>query len=76
MAVNKLSMTDISDKFNINLNQNLWALIVSFLALAISEYYCLKTLFILSTVMAGFATGSMIFCLVAYTKHYWNKKLN
>jgi len=66
-------MTQIPE---INLNQNLWALLISLTALGTGEFYCLYNLkhfgFILSTL-----TGiSYVFTLIAYTINYWNQKVN
>ena len=69
------NMVDISDKFNINLNQNLWVLIIGYLGIGVSEFYCLRMLFLFSTILSVATTISMICCLDAYTKEYRNKKL-
>ena len=42
----------IEDKFNVNLNQNLWALVVAYVALGAAEYWDLKWLFRLSLVVS------------------------
>jgi len=42
----------VEDKFNINLNQNLWGLVVAFAALGVAEHWCLKWLFRLSLTVA------------------------
>ena len=38
----------VEDKFNINLNQNLWGLVVAYAALGVAEHWCLRWLFRLS----------------------------
>jgi len=41
---------DPTEKFNINLNQNLWLLLIAFVSIGLSEYYCLKSLYIFSLI--------------------------
>ena len=61
-------------KVDIKLNQNLWVLIVGYLGIGISEFYCLKILLLFSVVLSIATTVSMICCLDAYTKEYRNRK--
>jgi len=42
-----------ADNFKINLNQNLWVLVVAFIALGASEYYRLCTLFWFGVVLSS-----------------------
>lgn len=64
----------IEDKFNINLNQNLWALVVAYAALGIAERWCLKWLLILSRVAAIGMTISVLLTFSFYTWNYCRAK--
>ena len=63
-----------ADNFKINLNQNLWGLVVSFGFLGIAEYYELCVLFWFSVLPALAMAISIIFTTWAYTKNYLTKK--
>lgn len=63
-----------TEQFKINLNQNLWALVVSLLTLGAAEYYCLKTLFWFGVILSGLSTLSLVFTLFAYTINYVKNK--
>lgn len=63
-----------TDQFKINLNQNLWALVVSLLALGSAEYYCLKTLFWFGAILSGICSISLLLTLGAYTVNYVKNK--
>ena len=63
------------DKFKINLNQNLWVLVVGFLSLGLSEYYDLEKLRILSLVLSIFTLVSIVVTLFFYTIRYCKNKL-
>lgn len=60
----------IEDKFNINLNQNLWGLVVSYVALGVAEHWCLKWLFKLSLGVAIVMSVSIFFTVLFYTWNY------
>ena len=60
----------VEDKFNINLNQNLWGLVVAFAALGMAEYWCLKWLFRLSLTVAIVMSISVFFTILFYTERY------
>lgn len=62
------------DQFKINLNQNLWGLLISLIALGTGEYYCLRTLYWVGLVLAGFTGVSYIITLFPYTRTYWKNK--
>ena len=62
------------DNIHIQLNQNLWALIISYTALGLSEYYKLKILWILSGVLSLFMTIYVLFAFFWYTFKYIYKK--
>lgn len=63
------------DKFKINLNQNLWVLVVGFLSLGLSEYYDLEKLRILSLVLSIFTLVSIVVTLFFYTIRYCKNRL-
>lgn len=62
------------DQFKINLNQNLWGLVVAFGALGAAEYLHLCTLFWFSAVVAGIMVLSVAVTTLAYTTTYWKNK--
>jgi len=62
------------DNLNINLNQNLWGLIVSLGSLGSADYFKLGTLYWFSLVIAVVMTVSIAVTTLAYTKAYWMKK--
>jgi glucan phosphoethanolaminetransferase (alkaline phosphatase superfamily) len=66
----------VTDNINVNLNQNLWALVVSLATLGISEYFGLQTLYWFGFVLSIACSVSILFSIVAYTREYWNKKWN
>jgi hypothetical protein len=64
----------IEDKFNVNLNQNLWGLVVAYAALGVAEHWCLPWLFKLSRFAAIIMTASVFFTWIAYTWNYCRAK--
>lgn len=62
------------DIFKINLNQNLWGLLISLLTLGISEYYCLCSLYKFGLFLSILSTLSFSVTLMAYTFKYIKKK--
>ena len=64
----------VEDKFNINLNQNLWGLVVAYTALGVAEHWCLPWLFRLSRIAAIIMTASVFFTGIAYTWTYCRAK--
>jgi hypothetical protein len=62
------------DKFNINLNQNLWGLVVAYAALGVAEHWRLPWLFKLSRIAAIIMTISVLFTVTAYTWNYCRAK--
>ena len=62
------------NQFKINLNQNLWVLVVGFLALGLSEYFDLEKLKILSLVLSVLALLSVFVTLLFYTIRYCKNK--
>ncbi|MGC1106055.1 MAG: hypothetical protein WA876_05920 [Candidatus Acidiferrales bacterium] len=64
------------DKFNINLNQNLWGVVVSYAALGVAEHWGLRCLRIFSLILAAGTTLSVLVALVPYTIRYWRDKMD
>lgn len=62
------------DNFKINLNQNLWGLLISILTLGTGEYYCLPTLYWVGIILTGTTAISYIITLIPYTINYWKNK--
>ncbi len=67
-------MADPAEHFKINLNQNLWGLLVSFAFLGAAEYYKLCVLFWFSVVPSVAMVVSVCFTTWSYTKNYVFKK--
>lgn len=63
-------MSDPSDNFRINLNQNLWGLVVSFSFLGGAEHYNLFTLYWLSLIPATAMIISVCCTTFSYTNRY------
>jgi hypothetical protein len=62
------------DKIDVNLNQNIWLLVVGFAALGAAEHWCLLWLCRLSVIVSIGALISVAFTLFAYTYHYCTRK--
>ena len=60
-------MADPSDKFKINLNQNLWGAVVAYSALGASEHWNLPWLRCVSVVAAWIMTASLLVGVAAVT---------
>ncbi len=67
-------MADLSERFRINLNQNLWGLLLSFVALGFGEYYRLTTLYWFAGISSVVALLSVFLTTIAYTLNYWKMK--
>jgi hypothetical protein len=65
-----------SDNFKINLNQNLWGLLLTLLTLGTAEYFELSTLYWFGLVLSILASISFLITLIAYTINYWENKMN
>ncbi len=65
---------DPTDKFKINLNQNLWGLVISYAAVGLSQRYGFHELWWLAFVMSCAMTLSVLICLPFYTINYCRKK--
>ena len=64
-----------ANNFKINLNQNLWGLFLTLLALGTAEHFDLCTLYWFGLVLSGLTSISFIFTLIAYTINYWKNKM-
>jgi hypothetical protein len=64
----------VEDKLNINLNQNLWGLVVAYAALGAAEHWGLPWLLKLSRIAAIVMTVSVFFTVGFYTWNYCRAK--
>lgn len=64
-----------TDEFKINLNQNLWGLLVTLITLGAAEYFDLCTLYWFGLILSLVASISFTVTLVAYTLNYWKNKM-
>ncbi len=62
------------DNFKINLNQNLWGLLVSIVTLGTGEYFCLITLYWVGVIFTILTGLSYIITLIPYTINYVKNK--
>lgn len=62
------------ENFRINLNQNIWGLMISIVTLAAGEYYCLNTLFWVGVILTSVTGLSYVITLIPYTVNYWRNK--
>jgi len=60
---------------DINLNQNLWALVFSLAALGLGEYFHLEKLECFGTLLVIASSISYLITLFAYTINYWINKM-
>lgn len=67
-------MANPVEQFKINLNQNLWGLVVAFGALGASEQYRLCTLFWFAVAASMVMVLSVAVTTLAYTLNYWKQK--
>lgn len=67
-------MASPEDQFKINLNQNLWGLVITLLALGAAEYFDLCTLFWFAVVLSTIMALSVAVTTLAYTINYWRQK--
>ncbi len=65
---------DATDKFKINLNQNLWGLIISYSAVGLSQRYGFHELWWLAFVVSCAMSLSLLVCLVFYSINYCREK--
>lgn len=69
-------MPDVSDEMKVNLNQNLWGLVVSLGSLGAAEYFHLPRLLVFAEVVSFVMTISVVFTTFFYTVNYCRKKKN
>ena len=67
-------MSNPTEQIKINLNQNLWGLIVGLSALGLAEYFALCTLFWFSAIISVIMIISVAATTCAYTLNYISKK--
>lgn len=67
-------MNNPQELFKINLNQNLWGLIIGLGSLGIAEYYKLCALFWFSVVISVVMVSSIAVTTWAYTVNYLKNK--
>ena len=65
----------MKDSFKINLNQNLWALVIPLTALGIGEHFQLQNLKKFGILLTITTSVSYLITLVAYTVNYWRNKM-
>lgn len=64
----------LEDQFRINLNQNLWALVVAYGALGAADHWCLTYLLWPSLVASWILTVMVLISFGFYTGHYCVRK--
>ena len=74
-ALNYLLMDNVDDQFKINLNQNLWGLVVGLVSLGVAEYFGLCILFWFACIVSTITVVSVALTTYAYTVNYCKKKL-
>jgi hypothetical protein len=67
-------MNSPTEAFKVNLNQNLWGLLISFGFLGAAEHYDLHTLFWFAVFTSVFMTVSVLATTITYTMNYCRKK--
>lgn len=67
-------MSTPGELFRINLNQNIWALIVALGSLGTAEYLDLRALFWISLLLAAVVSLSVAVTVFSYTVAYVRKK--
>lgn len=67
-------MASAAESFKINLNQNLWGLVVAYAALGAAEHWGLKRLGYLSFIMTIGMTLSVLATTLFYTVNYCRSK--
>jgi len=64
-----------TEPIKINLNQNLWGLLVTLITLGAAEYFELCTLYLFGLGLSILASISFTITLTAYTINYWKDKM-
>jgi len=67
-------MSGAHEAFKINLNQNLWGLVVSLVALGAAEHFKLCTLYWIAAALSALMAISVAVTTVAYTINYVKNK--
>lgn len=67
-------MGNPEDNFKINLNQNLWGLVVGLVSLGTAEHFCLPRLLVFSCIITSIMTLSIAVTTLVYTINYCKKK--
>lgn len=67
-------MSNPADNFKINLNQNLWGLVVGLSSLGMAEHYGLSSLFWFSSALSLIMLLSIILTTFSYTANYLKQK--
>jgi hypothetical protein len=67
-------MSAPAEEFKINLNQNLWGLVVGLGSLGAAEHFALETLYCFSVVVSVVMVFSVAATTVAYTINYVRKR--
>lgn len=67
-------MNNLDEQFKINLNQNLWGLMVGLSGLGVAEHFGLCTLFWFAAVVSVIMVLSVAATTLAYTINYWKEK--
>jgi len=65
----------VEDKLNINLNQNLWGIVVSYAAVGLAERYGFHQLWWLAFIVACCMSASVVVSFAFYTYNYCRQKL-
>ena len=68
-------MNNPGEPFKINLNQNLWGLVVGLIGLGVAEHFNLCRLLWLSLVMSVVMVVSVSITTYAYTINYWRSRM-
>ena len=63
------------DQFKINLNQNLWGLVVGLGTLGAAEYFHLCVLFWFGLFLSTLMMLSVVITTIPYTINYWKAKM-
>ena len=67
-------MTNLGEQVKINLNQNLWGLVIGLAGLGVAEHFKLSALFWLSLLVSLAMIASVWVTTLAYTLNYWKNK--
>ena len=67
-------MANPGEQFKINLNHNLWGLVIALTALGASEYYKLPTLYWFAGAVSAVMDLSIAVTALAYMINYWKQK--